>query len=86
MKNNLLFILCAFAFSNGIVEQGTFYSISLDENRNYTIYLPEGYYQSNAEYPVVYFLHGFGGDNNSYNSFHHCIPFYFLNIKLLDTY
>ena len=66
-------ILCcviSFIFSDGIVEYGSFYSQSLDQNRNYTIYLPEGYYQSDEEYPVIYFLHGFGGTNNSYNAFH----------------
>ena len=57
-------------FSQGIIESGSFYSESLNEQRNYTIYLPEGYYDSDDTYPVVYFLHGFGGDNNSYNSFH----------------
>ena len=71
MKKTLLLLLStAFLFTQGIVEYGSFYSESLDENRNYTIYLPEGYYESNEEYPVVYFLHGFGGTNNSYNAFH----------------
>ena len=66
----ILFIGVSFLFSDGIVENGSFYSESLDNNRNYTIYLPEGYYESDMEYPVVYFLHGFGGTNNSYNAFH----------------
>ena len=71
MKKILLLLLSAtFMFSQGIVEYGSFHSDSLDENRNYTIYLPEGYYESDEEYPVVYFLHGFGGTNNSYNTFH----------------
>ena len=71
MKRYLVILLgCSFLFSQGIVEYGSFYSESLDENRNYTIYLPEGYYQNDEEYPVVYFLHGFGGTNNSYNAFH----------------
>ena len=61
MKYILLFICTGFLFSDGIVETGSFYSESLGENRNYTIYLPEGYYESDMEYPVVYFLHGFGG-------------------------
>ena len=65
----LLFV-CNIIFCQGIVETHTFYSESLDEQRNYTIYLPDGYYDEDADYPVVYFLHGFGGDNNSYNTFH----------------
>jgi len=70
MKKILLLLTFSFVFTQGIVEYGSFYSESLDENRNYTIYLPEGYYESNEEYPVIYFLHGFGGTNNSYNAFH----------------
>ena len=70
MKIIIIFLSISFIFSQGIVEYGSFYSQSLDENRNYTIYLPEDYYQSDEEYPVVYFLHGFGGTNNSYNAFH----------------
>ena len=66
----MLFLSIAFIFTQGIVEYGSFYSESLAENRNYTIYLPEGYYEQDEEYPVVYFLHGFGGTNNSYNAFH----------------
>ena len=66
----ILYMFCSYMFSQGIVEYGSFYSESLDEQKNYTIYLPEGYYESDDAYPVVYFLHGFGGDNNSYNSFH----------------
>ena len=72
--NNYLFIMVlmlSVVFSDGIIEtNNTFYSESLDETRNYTIYLPENYYDSDNDYPVVYFLHGFGGNNNSYNAIH----------------
>jgi S-formylglutathione hydrolase FrmB len=33
--------------------------------RRLTIYLPPGYYQSKQHYPVIYFLHGYGGDDSS---------------------
>ena len=62
--------MLSFAFSDGIVETNSFYSESLDQARNFTIYLPEEYYNSDTDYPVVYFLHGFGGNNNSYNAMH----------------
>tara|TARA_B100000029_G_scaffold514455_1_gene617354 strand:+ start:2088 stop:3248 length:1161 start_codon:yes stop_codon:yes gene_type:complete len=65
----LLIISIAIGFG-GIVETGSFYSESLDEERNYTIYLPNEYYDDLESYPVVYFLHGFGGNNNSYNAMH----------------
>ena len=71
MKKYLIISLAInLIFSNGIVEFDSFYSESIEEQRNYTIYLPDGYYESDTQYPVIYFLHGFGGDNNSYNSFH----------------
>jgi len=31
----------------------------------YNVYLPDGYAQSEARYPVIYFLHGAGGNENS---------------------
>ena len=46
MKKIIIFLSISFIFSQGIVEYGSFYSQSLNENRNYTIYLPEGYYES----------------------------------------
>ena len=57
----LLLILTEVANSQGTVEQITFYSNSLGQNRSLILYLPEGY-DSNAStyYPVVYFLHGGG--------------------------
>ena len=64
-----IFIL-SLGFSDGIVETNSFYSESLDQTRNFTIYLPEEYYNSDDDYPVVYFLHGFGGNNNTYNAMH----------------
>ena len=67
-KYIIISLIINFILSNGIVEVNNFYSESLEEQRNYTVYLPEGYYDVDTEYPVVYFLHGFGGNNNSYNS------------------
>jgi len=77
----ILILLFSFSaiFCQGIVETHTFFSESLNEQRNFTIYLPDGYYDENIDYPVVYFLHGFGGDNNSYNTFHSS-----LNNKISD--
>ncbi len=34
-----------------------------DPNRAVSVYLPPGYHGSNQRYPVIYFLHGFTGDN-----------------------
>jgi len=49
-----------------------------DPMRSVTIYLPPGYYKSKQHYPVIYFLHGFNGEDSS--------TMYGLQInKLLDT-
>ena len=56
----LFFVLATLLQGQGTVENSSFYSSSLNENRNYQIYLPEGYDNNpNESYPVVYFLHGF---------------------------
>ncbi len=48
----------------GIVENRTFYSNSLQMERNLQIYLPEGYNEQDIlNYPVIYFLHAFGMDH-----------------------
>lgn len=36
-----------------------------DPNRHVTIYLPFGYKESDKKYPVIYFLHGFGSDDEA---------------------
>ncbi|MBN1598830.1 MAG: hypothetical protein JW894_11095 [Bacteroidales bacterium] len=38
----------------------------LKQEVEYSLMLPSGYYEKNKNYPVVYLLHGFGGDNNSW--------------------
>jgi enterochelin esterase-like enzyme len=57
----LLLILTEVVNSQGTVEQISFYSTSLGQNRSLIIYLPEGYDSNfSTYYPVVYFLHGGG--------------------------
>ena len=70
-KCNLIFVLVLFSnllYAQGKVVSDKFYSSSLDTVRAVNIYLPENYDSINAEirYPVIYFLHGGGGDQNSY--------------------
>ena len=77
-----IFIL-SLGFSDGIVETNSFYSESLDQTRNFTIYLPEEYYNSDDDYPVVYFLHGFGGNNNTYNAMHSSLN-YMMGTEIID--
>lgn len=42
------------------------YSPALKKEVSYSIVLPEGYEDTNTEYPVLYMLHGIGGDNASW--------------------
>lgn len=68
----LLVAICAFA-SGGAWADGSTVQRSLDMPSaalgapvRYSIYLPAGYATSGRRYPVIYLLHGFGGDENSF--------------------
>ena len=41
------------------LETVEFYSPAVDRRMKFDIVLPEGYYQSDAQYPVLYLLHGY---------------------------
>jgi S-formylglutathione hydrolase FrmB len=72
-----LLILPSLTFSFGQILKGTviherFLAPSILGNaagenamRRLTIYLPPGYYQSKQHYPVIYFLHGFNGEDSA---------------------
>ena len=65
----MLFILIfEVVYSQGTIISDSFYSSSLDEIRNYEIYLPEGYTENEYYYPTVYFLHGISGYSTYTNS------------------
>ena len=68
-KLSLILFLLIVSFS--IARAGTVYSVdffspSLARNWTYTVYLPEGYDNSELKYPVVYLLHGNGGNENDW--------------------
>jgi len=64
------------AFCQGTLVDTFFYSQSLGFDRNVDVYLPEGYDpDGSVDYPAVYFLHGAGGNNDSYSEI----------ISILDT-
>ncbi len=72
-----MLILTSSTFSFGQILKGTvlhekFLAPSIignpaneDAMRRLTIYLPPGYYQSKQHYPVIYFLHGFNGEDSA---------------------
>jgi enterochelin esterase-like enzyme len=63
----LCLMLARVASAAGTVEYQVFFSSHLGMNRAVGVYLPEGYDPAQAtRYPVVYFLHGWGGNHSSY--------------------
>jgi enterochelin esterase-like enzyme len=57
------FVLAASLPSHaGVVVAREFRSSALDRNWSYAVYLPDGYDTSNLRYPVLYLLHGNGGN------------------------
>ncbi len=65
----LLSGITSFSSAQGTVKNLTFFSSSLQKERNFQIYLPEGYNeQDSVRYPVIYFLHGAGLNQTSYQN------------------
>jgi predicted peptidase len=65
----LLFTLCLIALLNQLAFAGdvfteTFRSEAIGRDYKYTIYVPDSYKTDNKRYPVLYLLHGAGGDEN----------------------
>src|SRR5205823_14741637 len=50
----------------GEVYLETFRSQAIGRDYKYTIYLPDDYKQGSRRYPVLYLLHGAGGDENEW--------------------
>src|SRR3569623_265607 len=56
----------AASVKKGTVNERTFHSAALGVDKTYLVYLPEGYATSGKRYPVLYYLHGLGGDARSW--------------------
>ena len=52
---------------HGTVSKTWYKSPTANMTRRLTIYTPAGYEQSKEEYPVLYLLHGMGGDENAWS-------------------
>lgn len=50
--------------SNG-VSHGSFHSAVIEADVGYNVFLPPGYGDTEVRYPVMYFLHGGGGNENT---------------------
>jgi S-formylglutathione hydrolase FrmB len=57
-----LLAACAPAAPAGRLEEARFHSDALGADKAYLVWLPAGYDGSGRRYPVVYILHGYGGD------------------------
>lgn len=56
------------AVPHGSVTRRWYNSPTLGMDRRVTVYTPAGYEASNADYPVLYLLHGMGGDEEAWIS------------------
>ncbi len=67
-----IFIFLLFTFSISAQNEGkiyeslSFFSKILQKEARYSIYLPEGYDESQRKYPVVYLLHGYSGNETDW--------------------
>ncbi|HEY7954059.1 MAG TPA: alpha/beta hydrolase family protein [Polyangia bacterium] len=52
--------------AHGRVDEVTFHSRALDVDKRYFVYLPAGYDTLLRRFPVVYLLHGLGGDERDW--------------------
>ena len=59
----LILVLFRMQCSGTITEDHSHYSSVLGRNRNYRVFLPPDYYQSEKKYPVLYWFHGSGGSS-----------------------
>ncbi len=57
------------AVPHGSVTRRWYNSSALDMERRITIYTPPGYENSKEDYPVLYLLHGMGGDEEAWSVF-----------------
>ncbi len=62
----LLLLVAAAPSAASVVTEQEFDSPALGRKWSYTVYLPSGYEQSTLRYPVLYLLHGNGGNLNSW--------------------
>lgn len=60
-----LLLLCPPA-SSGELKQQTFYSQILNQEYRYLVYLPDDYARLDRQFPVLYLLHGAGGDEQEW--------------------
>jgi len=63
----LIFAVTVSAFAQSQLKQVTIKSKILKAKKTYSIYLPDGYENSEERYPVLYLLHGANGSHESWS-------------------
>lgn len=58
----VLGLLPVFAQGGRVLDRQVLHSTLLDRDIAYTVYLPADYDRSDRHYPILYLLHGYGGD------------------------
>jgi enterochelin esterase-like enzyme len=66
----LLLSFAIFAAAAGTITTKTFASPVLRRDWSYSLYLPDGYEGSGLRYPVLYLLHGHGGNRGDWPAMH----------------
>ncbi len=59
-------LLMGLAANSGELKQQTFHSPILDRQYRYLVYLPDDYARADLQFPVLYLLHGAGGDEHEW--------------------
>ncbi|MEQ1519445.1 MAG: alpha/beta hydrolase-fold protein, partial [Usitatibacteraceae bacterium] len=70
LRTSLLLLLCLLAgtaVEAGELRKQAFHSNILGRDYRYNVYLPTGYDKGARRYPVLYLLHGSGGDENEWS-------------------
>lgn len=63
---SMLLLLTASAAAQVTVVSDSLFSASLNSVSRFTILLPEGYHKGEERFPVLYLLHGLGGDHTNW--------------------
>ncbi|WP_093023751.1 alpha/beta hydrolase [Pustulibacterium marinum] len=58
--------LAQLSFAQGTLFKDSISSKTLGKTKVFNVYLPEGYNEDDTDYPVIYLLHGLGGDENQW--------------------
>ncbi|MEZ5489989.1 MAG: alpha/beta hydrolase-fold protein [Gammaproteobacteria bacterium] len=72
MKPSALFGILAFVpsvlFAEGTISSGIIESSALGVSKSFNIYLPTGYSSGDLRYPVIYLVHGWGVNEDTWSS------------------